>query len=85
VSDLFSSDYADVLNEYRLAKAAAAEIRPSLQAGDSMEDVLRERLRDSSITPLSVRFVEFGCTPSLPMSPQRLSKDRQATTAPLPP
>jgi hypothetical protein len=48
VSGLFGSDYADVLNEYRLARAAAAEIRPALLAGESIEDLLRERLRDST-------------------------------------
>jgi hypothetical protein len=41
--------YAEILHEYPLAEAAAADIRPQLDAGAvAIEQFLRERLRDSS-------------------------------------
>lgn len=41
--------YAEILHEYPLAEAAAADIRPLLDAGAvAIEQFLRERLRDSS-------------------------------------
>ena len=50
VKDLFTSagEYPSILNEYPLAKAAAADIRPVIESGvEAIEEHLRTKLRDS--------------------------------------
>ena len=47
VKSLFNRDYRVILDQYPLAQAAAAEIRAVVERGESIEDHLRNALRDS--------------------------------------
>lgn len=49
--------YAEILHEYPLAEAAAADIRPALASGSvAVEQFLRERLRESDDTYAQRRY-----------------------------